>query len=170
MIQIRTVIVSALFTMVAFSAVLYTSCKKNKCDKVVCLNLGTCDNGSCTCLVGFEGDRCQTLSRQKFIFTYNGGDSCIQYSHLAVNKYEVKLLAILSDSIEMIMKNFLGNYQDSAVCTIQSTDSFTFIGSNNSTNFTGWGKLSNDSLHMVYHVTHDTTSYDCRYFGQSLRR
>ncbi len=157
---------AAIFTLSAFSLVIYTSCNKNKCNNVICLNLGVCDGGKCICPTGFEGNRCQTLSRDKFIFTYNGHDSCTgpHYSN-----YEIHMLAVLNDSVEMNMKNFLGNYQDSATCTIQSTDSFTFIGSNNSTTYTGWGKLSNDSLWLVYHVMHDTTSYDCKYFGQSLR-
>jgi hypothetical protein len=163
---IRTVLLTAVCVLMAFSAVVYSSCNKNKCDKVVCLNLGACDNGTCKCPTGYEGDRCQTLSRDKFIATYNGGDSC---THNVYNRYEIRLTAILYDSVEMNMKNFLGNYQDSATCTIQSTDSFTFIGSNNSTTYTGWGKMRNDSLWMVYHVVHDTTSYDCKYFGQSLR-
>lgn len=165
--QLRTIVLTAMLTVIAFSAVIYTSCNKNKCDKVVCLNLGACDAGNCICPTGFEGNRCQTLSRDKFIFTYSGGDSCTRGG---INRYQIYMLAVLNDSVEMTMKNFLGNYQDSATCTIQSTDSFTFIGSNNSTTYTGYGKLSNDSLHMTYSVIHDTTSYICKYFGQSLRR
>jgi len=164
---IRAILLTAFFTLSAFSAVVYTSCNKNKCDNVICLNLGVCNGGSCVCPTGFEGNRCQTLSRDKFIFTYNGGDSC---STKINTIYPIYILAVLSDSLEMNMKNFLNNPQDSAVCTIQSTDSFTFIGSNNSTTYTGTGKLSNDSLWMTYHVIHDTTSYNCSYFGQSLRR
>ncbi len=40
---------------------------------------------------------------------------------------------------------------------------------NNSTTYTGWGKLRNDSLWLAFHVQEDTSSYDCKYFGQSLR-
>ena len=163
----RIVLLSAMTTVAIFSAVVYTSCNKDKCDKVVCLNLGACNNGNCTCPVGFEGNRCETLSRDKFIFTYNGGDSC---TGPVYDKYALYFHAVLTDPVTMTMLNILNNIQDSATCTIQSTDSFTFIGSNNSTTFTGTGKLSNDSLWLVYHVTHDTTSYDCKYFGQSLTR
>ncbi len=165
--HLRTILIAAFGTLLAFSAAVYTSCNKNKCDKVICLNLGVCDGGNCICPVGFEGNRCQTLSRDKFIFTYSGGDSC---TGRVYNRYQIFLLAVLNDSIEMKMKNFLGNIQDSALCTMQSPDSFTFIGANNSTTYTGTGKLSNDSLWLVYHVVHDTTNYDCKYFGQSLRR
>jgi len=164
---LRLVLLSAVLTIAVFSAAVYSSCNKNKCDIVVCLNLGACDGGSCLCPVGFEGNRCQTLSRDKFIFTYNGGDSCkgpVYY------RYPIFMHAVLTDSVTMTMLNLLDNIQDSATCTMQSTDSFTFIGANNSTTFTGTGKLSNDSLRLVYHVTHDTSSYNCIYFGQSLTR
>ncbi len=163
---IRNILLSACIAIVALSAVVYTACNKNKCDKVACLNLGSCDGGTCYCLTGFEGPRCETLSRTKFIYTYSGGDTC---GTTGYNQYQIFLLANLYDSTEMTMHNLLNNMDDSAVCTIQSTDSFTFIGANNSTTFTGWAKLSNDSLWMHYHVVHDTTSYDCSYFGQSLR-
>ena len=167
---IRTILLTAFLTLFVFSVVVYTSCNKNKCDKVICLNLGACDGGNCVCPTGFEGNRCQILSRDKFIFTYNGGDSCTgKITGKVFNKYPLYILAVLTDSVSMNMKNFLGNPQDSATCTIQSTDSFTFQGSNNSTTFSGTGKLSNDSLWMTYHVVHDTISYDCKYFGQSLR-
>ena len=163
----RIILLAALSTIAVFSAVIYSSCNKNKCDKVICLHLGACDGGNCTCPVGYEGLRCETLMRDKFIFTYSGGDSCTGPRY---NKYQVFIHANLTDSVTMTMLNLLGNIQDSAICTIQATDSFTFIGSNNSTTFTGTGKLSNDSLWLVYHVVHDTTSYNCKYFGQSLRR
>lgn len=163
---IRTLALTILVVSAIFSAVVYVSCNKNKCDKVVCLNLGTCYGGNCVCPTGFEGNRCQTLSRDRFLATYQGSDSCTGNVR---SNFPLYILAVLSDSIEMNMKNFLGNTNDSAICTIQSTDSFTFIGSNNSTTYTGWGKMRNDSLWLVYHVVQDTTSFDCSYFGQSYR-
>ena len=156
------------FLVIAFMyGLTYTACKKDACNNVVCNNMGTCDGGKCTCPVGYEGPTCDTLSRNKFIFIYSGGDTC--GADYLYTQYQIHLLAIATNPLEMTMRDFLNNPDDSAVCTIQSTDSFTFIGSNNSTTYTGWGKLSNDSLHMTYSVEHDTTSYVCSYFGQSLR-
>lgn len=167
---IQSILLTAFLTISVFSIVVYSACNKNKCHNVTCLNQGVCDGGHCVCPRGFEGNRCQTLSRDKFIFTYNGGDSCQGTpfnNHFT--QYPVHLLARLNDSTEMVLMNLLNDPSDSAICTIQTTDSFTFIGSNNSTTYTGTGKLRNDSLWMSYHVVHDTSSYDCRYFGQSLR-
>lgn len=167
---IHNLLLIAFLTISAVTVVVYTACNKNKCHNVTCLNQGVCDGGICVCPVGFEGGTCQTLSRDKFISNYNGGDSCgSTIANQYYTPYSVQLLTVLNKPLEMTLTNVLNNMADSAVCTIWSTDSFTFIGSNNSTNFTGWGKLRNDSLWLAYHVSHDTTSYDCRYFGQSLR-
>lgn len=166
----QNILLAAALILSVLSAVLYTSCNKNKCHNVTCLNQGKCDGGNCVCPVGFEGNRCQTLSRNKFISTYNGGDSCqgeTVDNHFT--QYPVHLLAVLHDSLELTLSNLLNDMADSATCTIQSTDSFTFIGSNNSTTFTGTGKLRNDSLWLNYHVVQGIVSYDCKYFGQGLR-
>jgi len=163
---IRNILVTAFCTLLVFSAVVYSACNKNKCDNVICLNLGACDGGTCYCPTGFEGPRCATLSRDKFVATYNGGDTC--GDNIGYTQYPIYLLSILYDSVELNMKNLLNNINDSAVCTMQATDSFTFIGANNSTTFTGSGRLSNDSLWLHYHIVHDTISYDCEYVGTSL--
>lgn len=166
----RNLLVTILVALSAVLAVSYSACNKNKCHNVTCLNHGVCDGGNCVCPVGFEGNRCQTLMRDKFIANYNGFDSCGFDSFAdTVTVYPVKLLAVLRDSVEMVLHNLMGEPADSAICTIQSTDSFTFIGSNNSTTYSGWGKMRNDSLWLRYHVQQDTTSFDCKFFGQSLR-
>ncbi len=165
---VRNVMLTFCLALVVLSAVIYTACNKNKCDKVVCINNGVCYGGSCVCPVGFEGTSCQTLSRQKFIFTYNGGDTCGSSGYEGIPGYVCYRTSY--DSLTMIMRHILNNtWMIVRVCTIQSTDSFTFIGINNSTSYYGSGKLSNDSLWMYYRVTQDTTSYTCTYFGQSLR-
>ena len=70
-----------------------------------------------------------------------------------------------TESIELTMMGLLNNLSDSAVCTMLTVDSFYFQGLNNSTTYYGSGKLRNDSLWLNYHVQHDTSSYDCHYFG-----
>jgi hypothetical protein len=159
---IRNVLFAAFLIVIVVSAVSYTACNKNHCGNVVCLHLGVCNDGSCLCPTGFEGNNCEILSRDKFIFTYNGGDTCDSAGY---RQYPIHLLAIAGDTLELKMTNFLNNLQDSAICTIQSTDSFSFIGSNNSTIYNGTGKLSHDTLIMYYNVVHDTITYNCVYKG-----
>lgn len=63
----RHVFVTATMTVLAFISVGYTSCTKDsvstnsvdKCDAMQCQNGATCFKGICSCLAGFEGDRCE---------------------------------------------------------------------------------------------------------------
>lgn len=164
MASMRNLLLTVFMTIMVVTAVSYMSCNKNHCSNVVCQHLGACDGGTCFCPVGYEGIRCETPSRDKFIFTYNGHDVC---SNLSGQQYPITLVA--KDSVELTMRNFINNLQDSAVCTLVATDSFVFQGSNNATTYTGTGKLSNDSLWLYYTVEHDTTTYTCQYLGASLR-
>ena len=161
--QIKNILLTALLTILVFSAVIYTSCHKDKCKDVVCLNKGVCDNGKCFCLTGYEGPRCDTLSRNKFIYTFNGGDYCGDSAKYA--EHPLHFLTVRYKPLEMNMKNMLGNPQDSAFCTMQSSDSFTFEGSNSSTTYDGYGVYKHDTLKMLFEVRHDTTSYYCKYVG-----
>ena len=160
--KLRNILVTAFITTSIFSAITYTACTKDHCNNVACLNGGACDGGNCVCPTGYEGNRCQTYSRDKFVGNYNGADSC---SVTGDNQYPIRMLAVAANPVEMTMMNFLGNPNDSALCTMQSVDSFTFTGNNNSTTYHGVGIISNDSLRMTYHVQHDTINYDCHYQG-----
>ena len=160
------VLVAAIVSVGVFSVVVYTSCKKDKCDNVVCQNQGACDGGICYCPTGYEGIRCEELTRDRFVATYNGNDSCSRYSE---GQYPIYFTTVPEKPLELMMKNLLNSLDDSAIATIQSLDSFVFNGANNSTTYRGYGVMRNDSLWLTYHVDHDTTSYDCVYFGQSRR-
>src|SRR5580704_16717801 len=109
---LRNILLATFLTIVVITAVSYTACNKNKCASVVCQNQGVCNNGNCVCPVGFEGNRCEVLSRDKFIFTYNGGDTC---SNEGYRQYSIRLLAVPGDSVELTMENFHGNLLDSAI-------------------------------------------------------
>ena len=159
---LHSILVTAFLTLGFFSAISYIACNKDKCNNVACLNGGECDGGICTCAAGFEGNRCQTPSRDKWIANYNGGDSC---SYDGATPYNVRLLVDPTSKTKMTLLRILNNNNDSAACTMVATDSFTFNGSNNSITYRGNGKLSNDSLWMSYHVQYDTINYDCKYFG-----
>ncbi|MES2701317.1 MAG: calcium-binding EGF-like domain-containing protein [Bacteroidota bacterium] len=75
--SIKHVALAAFMTLSAFCAVLYSSCSKDACKDVVCQNGGTCADGNCTCATGYEGTRCETVARLKYVNTYvgNGTDN-----------------------------------------------------------------------------------------------
>jgi len=67
---IKTIFLSALSTIVAFTAVTYTSCTPDKCKSVVCAYGGVCNEGSCICQSGYEGAQCEFITRDKFLGVY----------------------------------------------------------------------------------------------------
>jgi hypothetical protein len=166
---IRNILLTAFLTLIVISSVIYiSSCKRDKCANVVCLNLGLCDGGNCVCMTGYEGIRCQTLSRDKLVATYSGGDLCDINDTNQYHQYQLRFLAVPSAPLQLTIKNFLANPQDSAIAIMQSTDSFRFQGTNNGTTFSGVGTFRRDTLKMSYIVRIDTNSYTCNYLGGSL--
>lgn len=67
----RHILVTALSTLLIFSAVLFDSCKPEKCDQVSCAFGGTCKDGNCLCQIGYEGEHCETITRDKFKGQWN---------------------------------------------------------------------------------------------------
>jgi hypothetical protein len=59
--MIRSIFLTVLLTVGAFSAVFYSGCTKDdatdKCASVSCV-YGTCVNGTCICNTGYTGSRC----------------------------------------------------------------------------------------------------------------
>ncbi|MCW3122286.1 MAG: hypothetical protein JWQ38_1778 [Flavipsychrobacter sp.] len=165
---IRSILLTAILTILAFSSVTYMACHKDKCVDIACKNNGACENGHCSCPTGYEGDRCEVMTSDKFIKTFNGHDLCNINDTNVTNQYSVLFTSIPEKPLEFRMSNFLNNMDDSAACTIRSLDSFTFIGSNNGTTFSGYGTLRRDTLRMSYKVQIDTTSFNCKYIGGSL--
>ena len=60
--QIKSLSIAAVLTILTFSAVLYTSCHKDKCAGYVCHNGGFCSGGSCSCPSGYSGLHCELSS------------------------------------------------------------------------------------------------------------
>lgn len=56
------------------------ACKDDECDKVNCLNGGTCDNGTCQCPSGYSGEFCQNEEEAEFGFSpqYNETECVFQ--------------------------------------------------------------------------------------------
>jgi hypothetical protein len=60
-------LLSAMGIFALCSTVTLTSCKEDKCKATVCAYSGVCnDDGSCTCQTGYEGERCETVTRDRY--------------------------------------------------------------------------------------------------------
>ncbi len=63
---LKTICLSAIGVILAFSAVTYTSCSTDKCQALVCAYGGICKDGTCICPSGYEGANCQTRTRDRY--------------------------------------------------------------------------------------------------------
>jgi hypothetical protein len=64
--RLKTFLLSSLGSIALFSAVTYTSCNNDPCKAIVCAAGGVCNDGDCICASGYEGNQCETETRQKF--------------------------------------------------------------------------------------------------------
>lgn len=56
----RSIFLTVLITVAAFSIVTYTACSKDDCKGVSCQNGGTCKDGICICTSDYTGKNCET--------------------------------------------------------------------------------------------------------------
>lgn len=59
-----------LYSLISLFAI--TSCAKDPCIDVTCLNGGICDDGTCLCADWYEGEDCGTEQREKMLGEYIG--------------------------------------------------------------------------------------------------
>lgn len=68
----KSILKSALLASFSLTGMLFTSCEEDKCKAIVCANNGVCNSdGSCTCPAGYEGNKCETVTREKFMGAWN---------------------------------------------------------------------------------------------------
>ena len=69
---IKQIALGVLLTLSIFSAVIYSSCSKNECGAVTCLNKGVCVGGICKCTTGIYGANCELIYSKKYEGIYKG--------------------------------------------------------------------------------------------------
>jgi hypothetical protein len=132
---------------------LLSSCKKDDpCDDVVCLNGGTCNDGSCACATGFEGTTCGTEVRAKFVGVYNGNFSC------PGNNSTVNMT--ISNSAQGITSVVFSDGFDTWVGTVSSSSvniaTQTITGG---TTISGTGQLAGNILTLNLNLSGTTCTY-----------
>ena len=68
--EIRSILLIGVFALTLLS-----SCG-DKCDDVTCQNDGICNDGTCECLVGFEGENCELFTRDKILGNFDLSTTC----------------------------------------------------------------------------------------------
>ncbi len=73
----HTFVAVAAFLAVS-STVVYTSCEKDACLDLKCMNGGACTDGFCSCPTGFEGVTCDEFTAGKFLASFYGETRCVE--------------------------------------------------------------------------------------------
>lgn len=133
----KKILITALSTFLLFFAVTFNSCKSDKCKQINCAYSGTCKEGVCLCQIGYEGEHCETVTRDKFKGIYNiNEDGTIsgvaQYSISIENGSKIN---------EVVIKNLQNNLKDYPVRAITYLDTLTIPNQMlpDSTVVEGWG-------------------------------
>ncbi len=115
--NLRSVILTIVVILSAFTIVTYTACKKDPCEGVNCVNGGTCNNGTCACPDGYKGTFCETkIDPCDGVVCQNGG-TCVAGKCSCPIGYEGEYCEVLS------REKFLGSWAGTENCT-QGTISF----------------------------------------------
>lgn len=116
----KTILISSIATIAAFTAVVYTSCNRDKCRTINCAHGGVCNDGACTCPAGYEGTNCETIMRNKFLGNWH-----------VLEKGSITLAAQYPVSIEpttlitdVVIKNFYNYFKTPVKATVKGDSIF----------------------------------------------
>jgi len=82
--QRKAIIITTILTLLSFGAIIYTSCRKDRCKRLVCQNGGTCNDGFCICPSGYTGTYCQIANVSSIAFK----NKTFTTAHLTINGLE----------------------------------------------------------------------------------
>ncbi|MEI8280014.1 MAG: hypothetical protein WCG87_09640 [Bacteroidota bacterium] len=164
----RSIALTAALTIGAFTAVTYTACNKDACKNVTCNNGGTCSGGNCTCVSGYEGTTCDSLTRNKYLTggtiaswkTGIGEDSCYSPGYMMT-------IAPGANNDEIIINNFAG-YGVSSVVTGVKVSGLTFtktgtvtVGAVTLSSISGSINSAGTQITFTYHAVDTSSSITC---------
>ena len=155
-------------TLALFAGVLsFSSCKTDPCKDITCQNGGVCESGLCTCAAGYEGDKCETESRTKFIGTFNGTETCTTGN----DAYAITTSTSASGVTKVILTNLYN--QGFVVTGTVSGKTITFgaqtVGSSGTQLSNATGSLSGTTLTITYTLTPTIgASNTCTFTGNKL--
>ncbi len=101
--------------MFAIIATTFTSCNPDPCEKVICNNNGTCNEGVCSCEAGYEGETCDILSRTKTVSDWNVEEDG---SLSAADNYDVTITANSNDAKAIYIGNMYNAFSNAVNATV----------------------------------------------------
>ena len=153
----KTIKILLSLSLLLGSTFYFSSCEKDPCEDTVCLNGGTCNDGSCACTDGYEGADCGTLSADKFVGTYSVAAVCNGSNY----NYTVSITKSATEANKIIIDNFgdLNCAPGYAVEAIVNGNEFTLTGGPyckegfsdfTGYSFTGTGSIDGNTITITY--------------------
>jgi len=100
--RFKTILLSAMSVIAAFTAVTYTSCNNDKCKSIVCAHDGVCKDGACICKSGYEGTQCEIVTADKYKGVWNVFE---KGTYTDANQYQISI-DYGSDPTRMVINGF----------------------------------------------------------------
>lgn len=99
------------------SVVILSSCEEDKCKALVCAYDGICnEDGSCTCVSGYEGERCETITRNKF----KGGWTVTEDGTLSNPAIYAVSVEDGNEIDEVLIRNFNNKYNGQVTAKVKA--------------------------------------------------
>lgn len=147
---LKTIIFSALSTIVAFSAVTYTSCTPDKCKAIVCAYGGVCNDGACICQTGYEGTQCESIIRDKF----TGVWQVVETGTITnITHYSVSVENDANGSVSnVLITNFYNSFTAKVSAYVKGDSLYIPQQTINNRTIQGWGVLQNEGTTYNQHA------------------
>lgn len=140
----KAVVVSAVIAMGVFFGVSYSSCSKDSCKGVTCINNGQCGGGVCMCKAGVGGLNCELIYRDIYSNTYKGSggpddsgrlyhDNIFTFTATADSDYQAMSMVWTNPGVHTVSfpVKLTHNASSGSTFTLSSAtvDTFSFSGS-----------------------------------------
>lgn len=137
-----------------------TGCK-DECKDVACQNGGTCEEGTCICVAGYEGENCETEMRSKFLASYTVAENCNINGNF---NYDMTISTSATAVSNVVINNFYG-----VGATVSASIAGTTITIPNQTvttqgvafTFSGSGQINGNILTLSYTASVGADAESC---------
>ncbi len=136
-------------TIILLIAIIISTTGCDECRNMNCQNSVSCNDGTCNCEFGYEGELCQTLIRESMLGTYVGKYTC-------EGKGDINGFAYIVEPFpdENIVHKVSVRELDEEVgklCEIKGSNTFALQYGNENTNYLDFvGTINGDSLTITY--------------------
>ena len=153
-------------TLFIASALILNSCAKDPCSDVLCLNNGTCLDGTCLCQDWYEGENCGTEERAKYYGLYTGTLTLTQNGQVIAQ--DVTQMDISDGaSINRLQVDGLGTEAKINVSGQPNFDlvPFTIVSQGETVQCTGFGTFNGSQLSMYGQMSASGETINWTYVG-----